>query len=71
MKRFLKLAVVILALLFVPVLVVVRVMEASNRFDAPGWGYSVYVAIAFSVPAALFIAGAIYLVGKTRRVSVK
>ena len=71
MNRFLKSAVLVSAFLFVPVLVFVRFIEAANPFDSLGWWYSVYVAIAFSVPVALLIAGAVYLVAKTRRGSVK
>ena len=66
MKRFLKSAALALAILFVPVLVFVRYMEASNRFDALGWWYSLYGTLAFSVPVALFVASVLFIVAKNR-----
>ena len=66
MKHFLRSAVLVSALLFLPVLVFVRFMEASNRFDSLGWWYSVYVAIAFSVPTGLLVASGVYLATKFR-----
>ena len=66
MKRFLNSAGLALALLFVPVLVFVRYMEASNRFDALGWWYSLYGTFVISVPVALLISCVLFIFAKTR-----
>lgn len=67
MKRFNKTALFVLAFMFLPVLVFVRYMEASNKFDALGWWYSLIVTAFFSVPPALLIAGVIYLFSTRRK----
>ena len=66
MKRFLKSAGLVFAILFVPVLVFVRYMEATNRFDALGWWYSIYGTLAFSIPTALLFAGVHFILAKNR-----
>ncbi len=66
MKRYLKSASLVLAIVFVPILAFVRYMEASSRFDALGWWYSIYVTFAFSVPVAMCFVGFLFVIAKNR-----
>ena len=66
MKHFFKSATLSLAIVFVPMLILVRFMETSQRFDALGWWYSIFVTVVFSIPTALVIAAGYFFFTKAR-----
>lgn len=67
MKRFCKLVAIMLALTLLPVLVLVRYLEASNKFDALGWWYSLLVTVVVSIPLAAFLVSIMVFVANKKQ----